>query len=253
MQTLARRLYQGVLTGYFADGEPWAKVERRAAMVTGLLPLGAEAREVAGLAVLDKAAGHSLATGLPSDSERPRLNEFTTALRLPVGNLPAGFAGENIMRLRQAAALRRVSQGQRPAPCPLSVPVLLASGEYAIWEHTGVTMFQEKVTREWVGRNSGFIFRVMKGVYYRTGGSKGHPVEHSSMEKQGVGSLVLTNRNVIFYSTTRSSKTPYRKIVAVIPYSDGIELQRDGTGAKRLTFQGFDSWFMINLLSYINV
>jgi len=38
-------------------------------------------------------------------------------------------------------------------------------------------------------------------------------------------------------------------MIGVTPYSDGIEIHRDGANAKRLTFQGFDSWFLMNIIS----
>ena len=34
--------------------------------------------------------------------------------------------------------------------------------------------------------------------------------------------------------------------------ADGIELHQEGVKAKRLVFQGFDSWFMMNVLSLVN-
>lgn len=46
-------------------------------------------------------------------------------------------------------------------------------------------------------------------------------------------------------------KIPYKKIIGATPYSDGIEIHRDGANAKRLTMQGFDPWFVMNLLSMI--
>ena len=33
--------------------------------------------------------------------------------------------------------------------------------------------------------------------------------------------------------------------------ADGIELHQEGVKAKRLVFQGFDSWFMMNVLSLV--
>ena len=33
--------------------------------------------------------------------------------------------------------------------------------------------------------------------------------------------------------------------------ADGIELHQEGAKAKRLVFQGFDSWFMMNVLSLV--
>jgi len=140
-----------------------------------------------------------------------------------------------------------------PAQIHGNLPIMLSTGEYVIWDYPNVTMYQEKIVKEWVGRSSGWSYRVMKGVYYRVGGSKGHPVEHSTMENMGIGTLFLTNKNIIFYSPMKSSKTPYKKLIGITPYSDGIELQKDGANAKRLVFQGFDSWFIMNLLSSITI
>lgn len=48
-------------------------------------------------------------------------------------------------------------------------------------------------------------------------------------------------------------KNTLQKIAGMTPYSDGIEIHQDGTKAQRQVFQGFDSWFMMNLLSNINI
>lgn len=253
LDALAMRFYQGVLTSYFAENEPMAKVEKRVKMVTGLLPVSSSMKETAGLTVLDKAAKKFLGDGLITDSEQAQLDDFSHSLQLPMNNLPQSFNGANIEKMQQASILRQIQRGQTPPPHYASVPIMLTSGEYVIWEYTGVTMYQEKITKEWVGRRSGWSYRVMKGVYYHTGGSKGHPVEHSTMERQGVGSLILTNKNIIFFSPQKSAKVPYKKLIGVTPYSDGVELQKEEANPKRQVFQGFDCWFMVNLLSYINV
>ena len=115
-----------------------------------------------------------------------------------------------------------------------------------------MTMWQEKVKREMVGSHSGFSFRVMKGVTYRTGGFRGHPVETSYMENMGIGKLCVTNKHIIFMGRERSIKVPYSKIIGINPYSDGMEVQRDGNNVKRLAFQGFDCSFVLNVLSLLN-
>lgn len=48
-------------------------------------------------------------------------------------------------------------------------------------------------------------------------------------------------------------KNTLQKIAGMTPYSDGIEIHQDSTKAQRQVFQGFDSWFMMNLLSNINI
>lgn len=253
LDAVALRFYQGVLTSYFAENEPIAKVEKRARMVTGLLPVSSSMKETAGLTVLDKAAKNFLDDGLITDVEQAKLDDFSQSLQLPMDNLPQTFNGQNIEKMQQAAILRQIQRGQVPPPKYASVPVMLTSGEFVVWEYMRVTMYQEKVTKEWVGRRRGWSFRVMKGVYYHVGGSKGHPVEHSKMERQGTGSLILTNKNIIFFSTQKATKVSYKKLIGVTPYSDGVEIQKDEATPKRRVFQGFDCWFMVNLLTSINI
>ena len=109
------------------------------------------------------------------------------------------------------------------------------------------------IEKEFVGRHGGFSFKIIKGVYYRTGQSKGHPIEHSYMDMVGIGQLIITNQNIFFYSQTKSVKIPLKKIIGIVPYSDGVEIQKDGTNSRRMVFQGFDCWFIMNLISQINI
>mgnify|MGYP004443426205 CR=1 len=69
------------------------------------------------------------------------------------------------------------------------------------------------------------------------------------MTIKGIGDLIFTNKNLIFYSQDKSIKLPYKKILSLVPYSDGVEIQQDGTNARRVLFQGFDSWFFVNLMA----
>ena len=114
------------------------------------------------------------------------------------------------------------------------------------------SMFQEKIQREYRGRSGGFSFRICKGVTYRTGQFKGRPVENSYMDKIGIGSLVVTNKHIYFHCPTASVKVPFAKLVGVEPYSDGIELHKEEAKSKRIIFQGFDSWFIVSVLSHID-
>lgn len=83
---------------YFAENEPMAKVEKRTQIVTRLLPISSELKESAGLVALDKAAHKYLSNGLITDSEQAHLDDFSTALGLPVNNLPAKYKGSDIER-----------------------------------------------------------------------------------------------------------------------------------------------------------
>lgn len=72
------------------------------------------------------------------------------------------------------------------------------------------------------------------------------------MEFNGRGSLYITNKNLIFHSQQKGLKIPFSKIIGIATYSDGIEVHKDGKKETRLTMQGFDPWFLLNVLSHIN-
>lgn len=253
LDKLGCRLYLGVLMSYFVERLPIDKIERRAELILRLIPLAEDLKNKVGLSVLNKAAGKFLEDGLISNDEQLQLDTFTQSFQLPMSNLPIEYTGSNIEKIHQSEILRQLQSGLPLKPSPTSIPIMLSQGEIVIWTYNNVCMYQEKITREWVGRHSGMSFRIMKGIYYRTGGSKGRPVERSSMENIGTGILVLTNKNICFHSHNCSIKIPYKKIVGMTPYSDGIEIHQDGAKAQRQVFQGFDSWFMMNLLSNIKI
>lgn len=207
--------------------------------------------EDAYLYVLNKAAMNFLKNGFLSDDEQQKIDEYVKYLALPVNNLPAQYQNSEISKLGQVSILKNVQRGIIPR-ANMVAPIILGKNETILWTYNGVNLYQEKITKEWVGRSGGFSFRIIKDVYYRTGSMKGHPVEHSSMEFNGTGSLYVTNKNLIFYSQQKSVKVPFNKIVGITPYSDGIEVHKDGANQKRMTMQGFDPWFLMNLLSLIS-
>ena len=191
--------------------------------------------------MLNQATENYMKDRVLSDSEQQRIDEYVTSLGL---SLPAP--------IEQSKMLKQLQQGIIPQT-NFYAPILLGKDETVLWCYDGVTMWQEKVKREMVGSHSGFSFRVMKGVTYRTGGFKGHPVEHSYMDNAGTGSLYITTKHIIFHSSERSIKIPYKKIIGLNPYSDGMGVQQDGANAKKLVFQGFDCSFVMNVMSFISV
>lgn len=246
-----KKLMRGFMVEYFTDQLTLQQAHGRCEKVLSKFPMVQSNIEDAYLYVLNKAATNFLANGIISDDEQRKVDDYVQTLALPVNNLPAQYQNSEISKLGQASIIKSIQNGVIPRT-NISVPIMLGRNESVLWGFNGVTLYQEKITKEWVGRSSGWSFRVMKGVYYRTGGMKGHPVEHSSMEMQGIGSLFVTNKNLIFYSSQKSVKVPFTKIIGITPYSDGIEVHKDGANQKRMTLQGFDPWFVMNVLSVIN-
>jgi len=246
-----KKLMKGFMVEYFTDQLTLPVAQSRCHKVLARFPMSQDNIEDAYLYVLNRAVTNFLNNGMISNAEQQKIDDYVNTLALPLNNLPSQYQDSEISKIGQVAIIKSIQRGVVPHT-NLSAPIILGRNETILWIYNGVNFYQEKITKEWVGRSGGFSFRIMKGVYYRTGRMKGHPVEHSSMELQGQGSLFITNKNLIFYSASKSTKIPFSKIIGLTPYSDGVEVHKDGTNQKRMTLQGFDPWFLMNLLSQIN-
>ena len=251
MDALALKLFQGYVVDFFAKGVPLSQIKVSTDSVTSVLPLSQQKKDEAYYNVLNKAADKFMADGWLADNEQRLIESYTSSLGIALNCLPMQYQSESLARIGQAIVLKDLQRGVLPQK-PLSVPVMLGRGEYALWVYDNVTMFQEKITREYVGGSRGMSYRICKGVTYRTGSFKGHPVERSHMDKVGVGSLVITNKHFFFHCPTASSKIPFTKIIGVSPYSDGLEVHKEEAKPKRTVFQGFDPWFVMNVISQLS-
>lgn len=194
-------------------------------------------------AAVDAALEDSL---LEHDEER-WLNSLVGALGLS-DVLAAGHATRD--KLVKALVLRDISEGQIPRRFSIdgNSPFNLQRGETLVWAFPSVPYHELKTRRSFQGSSQGMSFRIAKGVYYRVGSFKGHPVETSSIELVDTGVLGVTTKHLYFAGAVKSFRIPYSKVIAFTPYSDGIGVQRDGVTAKPQTFVAGDGWFVYNLV-----
>lgn len=132
------------------------------------------------------------------------------------------------------------------------LPVNFQANESLIWAETGAMCYEEQVRRSTVGRSAGLSIRVAKGVYYRTGAFQGQPVVTRDMVLVGSGNIYITDKNFYFQSYQKTFRIPYNKIIAFVPYDDGIGIQKDGASAKPLVIKSIDSWLVYNIVTNIN-
>lgn len=250
LNRLAEKILKGYLASYFVSGTPIATIRGQEQQLDRVLPITQEQKFDAYMHVLNRASHNFLSNGLISDSEQRQIEQYAQSLSLPLYDLPIQYQNTDIEKVNQAIIIKNLQRGILPQG-GVALPVLLGKSEAVLWVYSGVTFYQEKIEREYKHNGGGFSFRVMKGVYYRTNSGRSKPIEHSVMNNEGVGSLIITNKNIIFYAQTKSVKIPFKKIVGVTPYSDGLEVHKDGN-AKRMVFQGFDSWFVMNILAFVN-
>ncbi len=245
----AQKNIKGHIAEYFTGKQDINATLAAVNQVVSAIPISNDALLEAYLYMLDKAATNYLKDGLLSPQEEQRVNTYTSTFAIPTNNLPATYQNSNIAKMSQASILSNLQRGVLP-PQNTFAPIMLGKGETILWQYSDVKLFEEKVQREYHSNRGGLSVRVCKGVYYRPSTGRMKPVERSYMNQEGVGVLYITNKHLIFNSPTKGVKIPYSKIIGVTPYSDGLEVNRDGN-AKRLILQGFDSWFIMNAMALV--
>jgi hypothetical protein len=130
-------------------------------------------------------------------------------------------------------------------------PLNFQKGETLIWAFVGVVLYEEVTHRQSHGASSGFSVRIAKGVYYRVGAFKGEPLITTSLQPKYSGSLIVTNKNIYFYSPQKSIRLPYNKIISFVPFEDSIGIQPDRMNAKTIYIKGIDGRFAFNIVSNI--
>ena len=180
--------------------------------------------------------------------------EGTVARFIQFSELPQHLlnANKSLERVVQSKVIQELLNGQIPAPkitISGNFPFLLGKNEHLLWLFRDVTLQMQKVRRETVGRTGSISVRVCKGVYYRTGGFRGRPVETTYMQRIGTGSVCLTDKNLYFHCPEKTLKIPFSKILSLDPYSNGLGVQKDGANDKPMFFENLNSWFCYNVIS----
>jgi hypothetical protein len=154
-------------------------------------------------------------------------------------------------RLVKSAVIRDVLSGIVPQRFSLAEPwpINLQKGEKIVWAFGGCEYWEDKTKRSYQGGSSGVSVKVMKGVYYRVGAFKGSPVFSTERVLVDRGAVYVTNKHIYFSGPAKSLRVPYPKIVAFLPYDDGVGLIRDAQTAKPQIFKTGDGWFTYNLVT----
>ncbi len=159
--------------------------------------------------------------------------------------------GGALMNLAKALTLRDVMQGilkpREHVTGPL--PFLLQKGELLLWLFNGVKLYHVEKHTHYEGRTHGLSVRLFRGVYYRAGGFKGVPVTETGNVLVATGVLGVMQEALYFAGQGHAFRIPFKKIVGLVPYSDGLGVQRDGEQAKPMTFVLDDGWFAYNLIT----
>src|SRR6056297_2840301 len=133
---------------------------------------------------------------------------------------------------KEQAFLEKVSNGdfsELPESVMSNISIILKKNETPLIALADVvTLVEERVRYTYQGGSSGVSLRIMKGVSYRVGGFKGERVPVEEQKIIDVGSLVITNKRVIFTGPKKSTSFNINKIIGIEVYDDGIRVNREG-------------------------
>jgi hypothetical protein len=194
----------------------------------------------------EKAVDGAFEDGVLTEEEESNLVEIQSHFEFSQKELDKKGAYTKVVK---GVVLRELLNGKLPEKFVpnFNHPLNLQKDEKLVWLFQDVQCYELKTRRHYEGGSKGFSVRIAKGLYYRAGAFRAHPVETTEVVLVDTGILAFTNKHLYFAGGTKSFRVPYKKIVSFEPYSDGIGIQRDTATAKPQTFVTGDGWFTYNL------
>jgi hypothetical protein len=83
----------------------------------------------------------------------------------------------------------------------------------------------------YVGSYGGFSFRVARGVYAKTGASRGRRVDSVTLDVDDTGALYASNQRIVFVGSRRTIDVPLSRVVNIDAYTDGFKINRSNGSA----------------------
>lgn len=159
--------------------------------------------------------------------------------------------GGAYQQFAQSCIFRDISEGRVPVKFNLPTEFMLQKDERLLWLFDSASLYetQKQIKKEYVSGFSGISFRVAKGIWIRTGGSRGHINQYERTVRVPIatGKLGFTNKHIYFSGDGKSFRIRYDKIVAIPVYDRGIEIQQEGR-AKPFDIETGNGAFLYNLI-----
>lgn len=136
---------------------------------------------------------------------------------------------KELARLR---LLNEIQQGNLPI---IGVTNLVTTkGEQTYWSEPAILAEEKVIRRSYKGGSSGVSFRIMKGVSYRVGSSRGHLVSETDIVPVSDGELILTNKRVIFRGDGKSFVIKLDRLLDLQLYSNGVYFSEPNKSKPRM-------------------
>ncbi|MBS4026098.1 MAG: hypothetical protein KGZ96_10555 [Clostridia bacterium] len=142
-------------------------------------------------------------------------------------------------------AVESVKNGQLPQINTNTV--FLSAGEHVHYIEKAIMITEKNMITGYTGGISGWSFRVMKGVSYRTGSRQGIPIRED-VQEQTRGILYITSKRILFVAKKHGFDKNINAISAVMPYANGISLQFGNATHTIMLPDGNIAFAVINML-----
>jgi hypothetical protein len=165
---------------------------------------------------LTKYIDELLADDILSDEEQDKLFEFARSVGIDLNQ----YLNQH-PAMRDRVVIAGVNAGRFPGAAP-PYHILVKPGEEDLIEGYA-SMLKEVADRAWKGGYSGFSFRVVKGVRYRTGQTQGHMQQvGTKLIVTDAGVLSVTSTRIVFSGKTSTREIPYAKLVNLTVFASGV-------------------------------
>lgn len=152
--------------------------------------------------------------------ERAKLEQVANALELDRGAIVE--MNKTIQYYELLNAVERAPIDDLPVIG--SGNIFLKRGEIEYMTLPCEMLAERVVARHYRGGSRGVSIRVMKGVSFRVGQSRGISVPETAIVKVCSGELTLTNQRVVYSGNTKSFNSSLEKVVDAEFYTDGVRL-----------------------------
>lgn len=141
---------------------------------------------------------------------------------------------------KSAAKLQAMRQmwtiNSGPLP-PVHIHLTLPAGEQCYYVQHADWYEDRRVTKR-IGFNGPSLrIKIVKGVYWRAGNYSVQRTTQDVLTKIDTGVVYLTNKRLLFDGARKNQSIKLNKILDIIPYSNGVGIEKDGGKSPILTFK----------------
>ena len=212
----AEQEYKAMLAQMVRSTTSVAEIERQLPAVAGRAALSTDKTSALHLQFFRTLVEDALADDCLTEDEESHMFEIGRVLSIEQDTFDTQCKD---LKLRLYVA--RVNDGRIPV---LEKPNIMMKKEEVAHMSAEAEILKEVAVREYQGGYSGFSFRVMKGVRFHTGSTRGRSVVVGTrIETADRGALTVTSQRVVFAGQRQSLEIAYAKLLNMNVFNDGIQ------------------------------